>query len=410
VRIALAVSLLLALGVAGAITWGALSRAAMPLDLAAIRTAVLTTVAPPPPVRAPTPPVPVTIAAAKQEDVPIYLSGIGTVQAFNTVSVKSRVDGEITQILFTEGQDVKAGDPLAVVDPRPLQAQLAQQQAMRAKDEANLTGAILDLHRYEDLVLKNFASRQQVDEQRATVDQARAQVQNDIAQIEYAQTQLSYTTIRAPLGGRVGIRQVDQGNFVHGSDNTVIVVITQLQPISVVFSLPANAVAASHLTLGETHIPVLAYAPDDTTMLDRGTVALVDNTVDPTTGTIKLKASFPNAELHLWPGNFVNGRLVVETRHAAVTIPAPALRHGPRGDFVWLARPDGTTISKGVTAGQTIDGRVLIERGLDRGAEVVTEGHFRLEDNARIEVVRDESTPRAASPPPRPPAAPKPPG
>jgi multidrug efflux system membrane fusion protein len=395
VRVALGLSLLVVFGIGGAFYWGA-----MPMEFHAVRAAVWetvsATVAPPPPARAPIPPVQVVVATARVENVPITLSGIGTVQAYNTVSVKSRVDGEITRILFIEGQDVRAGDALAIIDPRPLQAQLAQQKANRAKDQAMLDGAVLDLRRYEDLVLKNFASRQQVDQQRATVDQYRAQVQNDDAQIDYATTQLDFTTIRSPLSGRAGIRQVDQGNFVHGTDNTVIVTITQLQPISVVFSLPAGAVARSHLTPGQVHVPVLAYAPDDSTRLDEGVVELVDNTVDATTGTIKLKASFPNKDLHLWPGNFVNGRLVVERRPDGITVPAAALRHGPRGDFVWLARPDGTAISKSVTAGQASDGRVLIERGLDRGARVVTEGHFRLEDNSRIEIVRDESVARPA--------------
>ncbi len=382
-RVALGLSLLVVLGVGGAIYWGA-----MPVDLRAVRDAVWTTMAPPPPARPPLAPVQVVTAVARVEDVAITLSGIGTVQAFNTVAVKSRVDGEITRILFVEGQDVKAGDPLAIVDPRPLQAQLAQAQATRAKDQAMLDGAVLDQRRYEDLVLKNFASRQQVDQQRATVDQARAQILTDDAQIAYATTQLGFTTIRSPLTGRAGIRQVDQGNFVHGSDNTVIVSITQLQPISVVFSLPAEAVARSHLTPGQVHVPVLAFAAE-------GVVELVDNTVDASTGTIKLKASFPNRDMRLWPGNFVNGRLVVDRRPGGVTIPVQALRHGPRGDFVWLARQDGTAISRGVTSGQVADGRVLIERGLERGAVVVTEGHFRLEDNTRIEVVRREGQPAA---------------
>jgi multidrug efflux system membrane fusion protein len=341
----------------------------------------------PPPVPPP-PAVPVSVAAARVEDVPILLSGIGTVQAYNVVAVKSRVDGEIMQVLFREGQDVRAGDALAVIDPRPFQAQLAQAQAMRAKDQATLEGALLDQSRYATLVLKDFASRQQVDQQKALVDQTRAQLLADEAQIAYAQTQLDYTTIRSPLSGRVGIRQIDQGNFVHASDNSPLVTITQLQPISVVFSLPAGAVAAAKLTPGEVAVPVAAYAADDSTKLDEGRVELVDTTVDPATGTIKLKASFPNAALRLWPGNFVNGRLTVATRKAALTIPAAALRHGPRGDFVWLARADGTVISKGITVGQSANGRVLVESGLEKGAQVVTEGHFRLEDNTRIEIVK----------------------
>jgi len=388
VRIALGVSLLVLLGLGSAVYWGA-----VPVDLRAVRDAAWTSIAPPPPVRLPPPPVPVTVAQARVEDVAITLSGIGTVQAYNSVTVKSKVDGEITQVLFDEGQDVKVGDPLVIIDPRPLQAQLATAVATRAKDQALLVGAVLDLKRYEDLVLKDFASRQQVDQQRALVDQYRAQILADEAQIDYATTQLGFTTVRSPLTGRAGIRQVDQGNYVHSSDNTIIVTITQLQPISVVFTLPADDVARAHLVPGQVHVPVLAFAADDRTKLDEGTVDLVDNTVDPTTGTIKLKASFPNTDIRLWPGNFVNGRLVVDTRHNAVTVPVQALRHGPRGDFVWIARQDGTVISKGVTPGPTDSGRVLIERGLERGTRVVTEGHFRLEDNTKVEIVHSLAPP-----------------
>ncbi len=393
-RVALGLSVLVVLGVGAALYWGV-----MPMDLHALREAAFAIAAtPPPPARPAAAPVPVVVARARVEDVPIYLSGIGTVQAYNTVSVKTRVDGEITQVLFQEGQDVKAGDPLAIIDPRPFAAQLAQAKATREKDQATLEGAVLDLNRYSNLVLKDFASRQQLDQQRALVDSTRAQILADEAQMSYAQTQLDYTTIRSPITGRVGIRQIDQGNFVHAADNSPIVVITQLQPISVVFTLPAGAVAQSHLTLGMVHVPVLAFAADDATKLDEGTVELVDNTVDQTTGTIKLKASFPNAEIRLWPGNFVNGRLVVETRKSAVTVPEPALRHGPRGDFVWIVRPDKTVIAKGVTAGQASEGRVLIEKGLDKGTEIVTEGHFRLDDNAHVEIVRNESSPPRAAP------------
>jgi multidrug efflux system membrane fusion protein len=399
-RVALSVTLLLALSGAAAIWFGA-----MPLDIHALRQATSAWTAPPP-VAAPAAPVAVRVAAARTGDVPIYLSGIGTVQAYNTVMLKSRVDGTITQILFTEGQDVHAGDPLIIIDPRPFQSLLAQAQAMRVKDQATLDGALLDLSRYANLVLKDFASRQQLDQQRATVEATRAQIVNDEAQIAYAQTQLGYTTIRSPIEGRVGIRQVDGGNVVHASDTGALVSITQLRPISVVFTLPAGAVALAHLTPGKVSVPVTAYAADDATLLDRGTVELVDNTVDPSTGTIKLKASFPNTDIHLWPGTFVNGKLVIETRHDAVTVPTPALRHGPRGDFVWIVRADSTVVSRGVVAGQADGGRVLIERGLERGTKVVTQGHFRLDENTKVEVTQEE-TPRRSGPQTSPQASPR---
>jgi multidrug efflux system membrane fusion protein len=395
-RAAMLVSGLLTLGVAAALSVGV-----SPVEMVRIRAlvAALPWAAAPatPPPRA-TAPVPVSVAKAYIEDVPVYLSGIGAVQAYNTVLVRSRVDGEITQVLFQEGQDVNVGDPLAVIDPRPFAAQLRQAEAARAKDQAQLAGALLDLKRYEDLVQKNFASRQQVEQQHALVEQYRAQIDSDGAQIDYARNQLGYTTIRSPLAGRVGIRQVDQGNFVHASDANAIVVITQLRPISVVFTLAAGAVTQSGLTLGRANVPVTALAADNEMALDQGTVELVDNQVDPTTGTIKLKASFPNDALKLWPGNFANGRITVDVRKNGVTIPAAALRHGPRGDFVWLIKANQTAEFRGVTAGPGVAGRVLIEKGVATGDEVVTDGHFRLEGGSRVEIIKREGEQKPANP------------
>ena len=237
---------------------------------------------------------------------------------------------------------------------------------------------------------RSFASRQQVDQQRAQVEQYRAQIDSDQAQIDYAQTQLGYTTIRSPIEGRAGIRQIDQGNYVHAADNTPMVVITQLRPISVIFTLAASSVARGKLKPGQTHIPVIAMAADDRTKLDEGTIDLVDNQVDQSTGTIKLKASFPNKDMHLWPGNFVNGRIVVDEVKDGVTVPAAALRHGPRGDFIWVVSHEDKAGSRTVTAGQTIDGRVLIEHGLKSDERVVTDGHFRLEPGVKVDVIRHQ--------------------
>jgi membrane fusion protein, multidrug efflux system len=393
-RIALSLTVLLALGF-GIAAWFNV----VPLDVRALRTVAESATAPPPPPPKPIiPPVPVTVAAAQTADVPIYLSGIGTVQAYNTVQVKSRVDGQIAQVLFTEGQDVHQGDPLLIIDPRPYQALLAQAKAARLKDQATLDGAVLDLTRYSDLAPQKFISRQQLEDQRALVEATRAQIANDEAQIAYAQTQVDYTTIRSPIEGRVGIRQVDIGNVVHAADTNALVTLTQLRPISVIFTLPSVTVAQAHLTPGQVHVPVLAYAADDSTLLDEGTVDMIDNTVDPTTGNIKLKASFPNTKLTLWPGDFVNGRLVVRTEHNAVTVPVSALRHGPLGDFVWTLKPNDTVVTRLVTAGQVDRGRILIEKGLKRGEEVVTQGHFRLDQNAKVEVTREpEATTRTSS-------------
>jgi membrane fusion protein, multidrug efflux system len=365
-----------------------------PLLFAAVQSAETTPTPVPTGLRSGTP-VPVKVAPVLLEDVPIYLSGIGTVQAYNTVNVQSRIDGEVTEIRFQEGQDVRQGDVLAIIDPKPLQAQLEQQIAIRQKDQALLDGAVLDMKRYDTLVLKDFATRQQVDQQHALVDQYKAQVINDEAQIDYARNQLSYTTIRAPLGGRVGIRQVDQGNFVRASDRATIVTITQLQPISVVFTLAAVAVGQTRLSLGQVNAPAVALGPDNTSELDRGAINLVDNQVDQTTGTIKLKATFPNLALKLWPGNFVNGRITVDNRRNAVTVPAIAVRHGPRGDFVWVAKADQTVAFRTVTVGQVFGGRSLIERGLAKGEQVVVEGYYRLENGSRIEIERVAPKPAA---------------
>jgi multidrug efflux system membrane fusion protein len=347
-------------------------------------------------VSAPPAAVPVVVAAARTEDVPIYLSGIGTVQAYNTVNVQTQVDGQISQILFREGQDVKAGDKLAIIDPRPYQAQLQQQIAARMRDQALLQGARLDLVRYAELVKKDYATQQQVDQQQAQVGRYEGAVSNDEAQIGYAQTQLGFTTITSPIDGRVGIRQVDVGNFVRTAQGTTIVVVTQLRPISVIFTVSAAAVERSRLDLGIAHVPVVALAQDNATELDHGTTDVVDNMVDQTTGTIKLKASFPNGALKLWPGNFVNGRLIVDTRQDAVTVPSVAVRHGPRCDFAWIVRPDQTAATRCVTVGQTFADRTLIEKGLAKGAEVVVDGQYRLDEGSKVEITH---RPPAASAP-----------
>lgn len=341
---------------------------------------------PRPPVAVAPPPVSVEVATAQTETVPIFLSAIGTVQAYNTVNVKTQVDGQITQVLFLEGQDVKAGDTLVIIDPRPYQAQLEQQVAARQRDIALLHGAQLDLARYQKLMNRGFAAQQQVDQQQAQVGQYQSSVLNDEAQIDYARTQLGFTTMTSPIDGRVGIRRVDAGNFVRAGDGTTLVVITQLQPISVIFTISADAVARRNLGLGTTHVPVIALGPDDTTELDRGTVDMVDNQVDQSTGTIKLKASFPNAALKLWPGNFVNGRLIVDTRRDGVTVPSVAVRHGPRCDFAWIVRPDATAVTRCVTVGQIFAGRTLIEKGLSPAEQVVVDGQYRLDEGSRINI------------------------
>jgi multidrug efflux system membrane fusion protein len=331
--------------------------------------------------------VPVKVAPVTVEEVPIYLTGIGTVQAYNIVNVRSKVDGEIVQILFQEGQDVRQNDELVSIDPRPLQAQLDQQIAIREKDRALLNGALVDMKRYDSLAgQRDMAiARQVVDQQHALVEQYKAQVSNDDAQVQYARTQLEFTSIRAPISGRVGIRQVDQGNFVRGGDSTILVVITQLKPISVIFTLSSVAVGQTRITPGRARAPVAAIGPDNTTIIDRGVVDVVDNQVDPSTGTIKIKATFPNLGLKLWPGNFVNGRITVDTR-SGTTVPSVAIRHGPQGDFVWVVKSDMTVAARNIVVAQVFGDRCLVDRGLVRGERVVTEGYYRLQNGSRVEI------------------------
>ncbi|HEX4172170.1 MAG TPA: efflux RND transporter periplasmic adaptor subunit [Acetobacteraceae bacterium] len=285
-------------------------------------------------------PIPVLVAPAEQKDVPIYLDALGTVQAFNTVTVKAMVDGPLNTVNFAEGQDVNKGDLLAQIDPRTYQAAYDQAVAKKAQDEALLANARLDLARYTKLAANNYTSAQQSDTARAQVAQDEAQVRQDQAQIDNARTQLGYTTITSPLDGRTGMRQVDPGNIVHASDTTGLVVITQLQPISVVFTLPQQSLGqvAKAMSLGAAK--VLAF-PQGVTggqakPLDTGTLAVLDNQVDPTTGTIKLKATFPNPERRLWPGAFVGVQVQVDTAKDAIVVPPAAVQRGPRGAYVYI--------------------------------------------------------------------------
>jgi membrane fusion protein, multidrug efflux system len=283
---------------------------------------------------------------------------------------------------------VKEGDPLAIIDPRPYEAQLRQWQATWQKDKAQLEGAVLDLNRYEELIKTKAVPQQQRDQQRATVEMDRAQVENDSAQIDFAKVQVEYTTLRSPINGVAGIRQVDQGNIVHADDNTTVVVITQLQPISVVFTAPSKVVAQNRLTIGKVHVPVKALAADNVTELDQGTIDVVDNSIDQTTGTVKLKASFPNTKLKLWPGDFVNGRITVDVRRQGVTVPSAAVRHGPNGDYVWVLREGDTVEARGIKVEESANGRTLVARGVSRGELVVTDGQFLLENGRQVEVTQ----------------------
>lgn len=345
--------------------------------------------------------VAVDAAPVARQDVPVYLSGLGTIQAFYTVKVTAQVNGELTKVAFHEGQQVKRGQLLAQIDPRPFQASLDEARAALAKDDAQLADARKDLARYVFLQPKKLASQQQVDTQSATVGALEAQTEADRAAIESAATQLSYTRITAPIDGRTGIRQVDPGNIVHSTDTSGIVVLTQLQPITAIFTLPENALeaVADAMSRGPVQIVALAEGKE----LDRGTVTLIDNQIDQATGTIRLKAVFPNPRLRLWPGQFVDLRLLVRTDRNALTVPAAALQRGPDGMFVYLVRPDSTVAMQLVTVANESEATAVVTQGLQPGQQVVTSNLFRLQPGARVRVLPSATKPPTASlgaPPP----------
>jgi multidrug efflux system membrane fusion protein len=353
------------------------------------------------PVTAATPPdhqsqgVPVTAGTAESGDVPIYLTGLGSAQGFNTVTVRPRVDGQLIKVLFKEGQDVKAGDVLAQIDPRPFQTQVDQARAVKAKDQAQLTNAKLDLKRFSDLASKQFASKQSVDGQTALVEQLEAAVAGDQAALDNATVQLGYTTITSPIDGRTGIRLVDAGNIVHASDASGLVVIAQVHPISVVFTMPQDVLDQIVNGMAKGPLKVEAFARDDTIQEGEGMLALVDNQIDPATGTIRLKASFPNDNNQLWPGEFVNIRLLVETRHDAVTVPAQVVQRGPSGTFAYVIKPDQTVEARPVKLGQVHDGMAVIDQGLSAGERVVVDGQYKVQPGTRVDA-RTESKPVAS--------------
>jgi membrane fusion protein, multidrug efflux system len=338
------------------------------------------------------PPVAVVAAAAEQRGVPIFLSGLGTVQAYNTVTVKPRVDGSLDKIAFVEGQDVKQGDLLAQIDPRPLQAQLEQAQAQKVSHEAQLADAKIDLTRFSNLAQRGAGTQQAVDTQKALVAELEANIKADQAAIDNAQVQLGYTTITAPISGRTGMRLVDQGNIVHATDTTGIVVLTQIEPISLVFSLPEDSLPDITREMAKGPLKVLAFSRDDKTQFAEGTLTLIDNQIDQTTGTIPLKATFPNKDHALWPGQFVNARLYLSIRHDGVTVPAAVVQRGPQGDYAYVIKPDSTVEMRPVSVGQLRDGVALIDSGLSAGERVVVDGQYKLRPGSRVDASAPSST------------------
>lgn len=332
--------------------------------------------------------IPVDAVSARRQTVPVYLLGLGTVQAYNTVTITARVDGQLQKVAFVEGQDVKKGDLLAQIDPRPYKAQLDMAVAKKAQDEAQLANAQRDLDRYVTLSSRDYTSKQTLDTTRSLVAQLEAQIKGDQAAIDSAATLLDYTTITSPIDGRTGIRQIDEGNIVHAADTSAngIVVITQLHPISVIFTLPEDDLAQVSQAMAAGPAKVAALSRDGKTELDVGSVALIDNQIDQTTGTIRLRANFDNPRNTLWPGEFVNARVQVATRDNALTIPSAAVQRGANGLYTYVIKPDDTVEVRPLTV-NTDNGTVaVVDAGLADGDRVVTAGQYRLEPGVRVEI------------------------
>jgi membrane fusion protein, multidrug efflux system len=341
------------------------------------------------------PAVPVVAGIVRSTDVPIYLRGVGTVIAYNNVIVRSQITGQIIKIAFTQGQTAKKGDLLAEIDPRPYQAQLDQAIANRDRDQAQALNAEANLSRYVPLQEKGYASSQLVDTQKAQLAQLQSMVKSDEAVIEQARTNLSYTRLTAPIEGVTGIRQVDEGNIIHPTDANGLVDVTQIQPISLIFSLPQTDFLEIQQHMAKGPLTVLAYDQDDKTELDEGKLDLIDNQIVQSTGTIRLRASFPNAMHSLWPGELVNARLLVDTRHNALTIAAAAVQQGPKGSFVWVIEPDGKAQVRPVSVAQISGGRALIDSGLQANEKVVVQGQYRLVSNALVQELHGKAAQEA---------------
>jgi membrane fusion protein, multidrug efflux system len=331
-----------------------------------------------------TPGIPVTAGTVAAQDVPVFLHGIGTVQAYNMVAIKSRVDGQIVKVDFKEGQDIKTGDPLFQIDPRPYQAALEQAQAAKQKDEAQLAGAQLDLERYEKLIGSGWQTRQSYDQQKATVGTLQASIKGDEAQINTAKLNLSYADIRSPIDGRLGARLVDKGNLVHANDNTPLVMITEVKPIFVSFTLPQDNF--DDLREGQNNMPlvVYAYSGDGKKQLAEGKLTLIDNAIDQATGTIHLKARFDNENERLWPGEFVSLRVVLSTRQNVATVPSQTVQDGPDGHYAYVIKPDNTVERRSVEVASIQDGIAVVTKGLAPGERVVVDGQYRLTNGARV--------------------------
>ncbi len=335
--------------------------------------------------------VPVSIAVAARKDVAVYLTGLGTVQASSSVAIHSQVDGELRDVLFTEGQRVKKGDVLARIEPRLYRAALDQAKAKRAQDAALLIAAEKYLQRFTALGLKDIVPQQDIEQQQAKVDQLKASIAADDAVIETAQTQFDYTTIRAPNDGRVGIRLIDRGNLVRASDAGAITTLVVTRPSAVLFTLPANALDDVRAAMARGPVEVSAFDPDNRHALSNGRLLLIDNSIDTATATIRLKAIFANNDDRLWPGEFVNARALIETQRNVLTIPASAVQRGPQGLFAWVVSANNTAEPHPIQVGPTTDDVTIVTGGLTDGMTVVAGGQYRLQPNAPVTITGPSS-------------------
>jgi multidrug efflux system membrane fusion protein len=339
--------------------------------------------------------VPVVAGVVSSHEVPLYLRGVGTVIGYNTDVVRSQIQGQLTQIAFTEGQTVKAGDLLAQIDPRPYQAQLDQMTANRDRDQAQLANAIANLGRYTELQNKGFATPQLSDTQKAQVAQLHSAIKADEALIEQAEVQRGYTRLTSPIPGVTGVRQIDVGNIIHPTDPSGLVVVTQVEPISLIFTLPQAELPRIQMQMAKGPLTVIAYSQDDKIKLDEGKLLLVNNQIAQTTGTIQLKATFPNTAHRLWPGQLVNARLLVETRKSGLTVAAPAVQQGQTGSYVYVISPQGKAEVRPVTVAQISEGEALIDSGLKANETVVVDGQYRLAQDSPVRVLHGKAARQA---------------
>jgi multidrug efflux system membrane fusion protein len=345
------------------------------------------------------PSVTVVASVVAQHDVPIYLTGVGTVIAYNTDIVRSQIQGQLTSVNFTEGQTVHTGDLLAQIDPRPYQAQIDQLTANRDRDQAQLANALANLNRYTPLEQKGFATTQLLDTQKAQVSQLQNAVKADEALIEAANVQFSYTRLTSPIDGVTGIRQIDVGNVIHPTDPNGLVVVTQIEPISLIFTLPETVLPQIQQQQQKTQNPlaVLAYSQDNTIKLDEGTLGLVNNQILQTTGSIQLKANFPNKAHRLWPGELVNARLLLDTRHDGLTVPASVVQQGPQGAYAYVINPDTSVAIRPIKVAQVSEGQALIDSGLSANEQVVVDGQYKLQPGTHVTILHGKAAEEAAA-------------